>query len=535
MRKILIVALFTAARMISAQAYKPAPMLLYDSSGNPFPTGSGTALSFTPPAFTCYTIVTGSVVPCTFSGGGGSGTVTSFSAGNLSPLFTTSVATATTTPALSFALSTASANTVFSGPTTGAAAAPTFRVLVAGDIPTGIPIANIGSAGLSGTSPITISSAGAIACPTCNTSSANVISVSGDGTIINNSASTGAVTLTLANTPTGTGSVVLATSPTLVTPALGTPSALVITNATGTCTACTANVAGSVTNALTLNNSNSGAASGTTYNGSAAVTLSANTLGAGSLTNANTWSAAQTISAAGAASTSALLLSGAWETGGSATTTYPGLYVKDATASDGNLSANGNGLVVNAASGFTGDLIILQVNGGSPTLSATPSGISATTTFTGTTIAASTVSAIGSTLANAVRLGNTGVLGWSSTSSFSGGNDTTLCRSAAGVVEVGSSTGCATSGSISATGIIGGSFQQQAASNSGGTCSMSTSTSCTITIGHTYTTPVCIVTQQSATLTGGAAGCTVSSTTVTITAAVANSETWGAFVFGNPN
>lgn len=39
--------------------------------------------------------------PC---GSGGSGTVTSFSAGNLSPLFTTSVATASTTPALTFTI-----------------------------------------------------------------------------------------------------------------------------------------------------------------------------------------------------------------------------------------------------------------------------------------------------------------------------------------------------------------------------------------------------------------------------------------------
>ena len=60
-------------------------------------------------------------------------------------------------------------------------------------------------------------------------------------------------------------------------------------------------------------------------------------------------------------------------------------------------------------------------------------------------------------------------------------------------------------------------------------------TSCTITIGHTYTTPVCIVTQQSATLTGTYSGCTVSGTTVTITAGVTNTEVWGAFVFGNPN
>ena len=54
----------------------------------------------------------------------GSGTVTSFSAGNLSPLFTTSVATATTTPALTFALTNAGGGTVFgnSGTSSGAPA-----------------------------------------------------------------------------------------------------------------------------------------------------------------------------------------------------------------------------------------------------------------------------------------------------------------------------------------------------------------------------------------------------------------------------
>jgi hypothetical protein len=53
------------------------------------------------------------------------GTVTSFSAGNLVPLFTTSVATSTTTPALSFALSNAAAHTFF-GNFTGGSAAPSF-------------------------------------------------------------------------------------------------------------------------------------------------------------------------------------------------------------------------------------------------------------------------------------------------------------------------------------------------------------------------------------------------------------------------
>ncbi len=68
---------------------------------------------------------------------GSVGTVTSFSAGNLSPLFTTNVATATTTPALTFSLSNAAANRVFAGPTNGADASPAFRALVTADMPSG--------------------------------------------------------------------------------------------------------------------------------------------------------------------------------------------------------------------------------------------------------------------------------------------------------------------------------------------------------------------------------------------------------------
>lgn len=62
------------------------------------------------------------------STGGGSGTVTDFSAGDLSPLFTTSEATTTTTPALTFALSNAAAHTWF-GNNTGSAAAPAFAAM----------------------------------------------------------------------------------------------------------------------------------------------------------------------------------------------------------------------------------------------------------------------------------------------------------------------------------------------------------------------------------------------------------------------
>jgi hypothetical protein len=57
--------------------------------------------------------------------GGGSGTVTTFSSGNLSPLFTTSVSNPTTTPALSFSLSTVGAH-AFLGNNTGSVAAPAY-------------------------------------------------------------------------------------------------------------------------------------------------------------------------------------------------------------------------------------------------------------------------------------------------------------------------------------------------------------------------------------------------------------------------
>lgn len=63
------------------------------------------------------------------------GTVTSFSAGDLAPLFTTSEATASTTPALAFAQIVKAKNKVFAGPATGADANPDFRALVTADMP----------------------------------------------------------------------------------------------------------------------------------------------------------------------------------------------------------------------------------------------------------------------------------------------------------------------------------------------------------------------------------------------------------------
>ena len=93
--------------------------------------------------------------------------------------------------------------------------------------------------------------------------------------------SSGATTLTAGTLPvlaggtgvttaTGTGAVVRATSPTLVTPALGTPASGTLTNCTfPTLNQNTTGSAGSVANTLTIGTG----LSGTSYNGSAAVTI----------------------------------------------------------------------------------------------------------------------------------------------------------------------------------------------------------------------------------------------------------------------
>lgn len=80
--------------------------------------------------------------------GGTSGTVTSvgLADGSTVPLFGISGSPVTTTGTLTFTLQTQSANLVLAGPTTGAAAQPTFRALVAADIPTG----NLTDAGTDG-------------------------------------------------------------------------------------------------------------------------------------------------------------------------------------------------------------------------------------------------------------------------------------------------------------------------------------------------------------------------------------------------
>jgi hypothetical protein len=85
---------------------------------------------------------------------GSGGTITSFSAGNFSPLFTTSVATPTTTPALSFAAISQSPNVFYAGPTSGGSVPPTFRAIVSADVPP-INLASSANGGVTGNLPVT--------------------------------------------------------------------------------------------------------------------------------------------------------------------------------------------------------------------------------------------------------------------------------------------------------------------------------------------------------------------------------------------
>jgi len=74
------------------------------------------------------------------------------------------------------------------------------------------------------------------------------------------------------------------------------------------------------------------------------------------------------ISLAGAASTPPVSFTGSWFTGGTSTTTKPQLLIEPTGTTSTAWSTSGTGLGVNAASGFAGNLIDLQINGSSKAL-----------------------------------------------------------------------------------------------------------------------------------------------------------------------
>jgi hypothetical protein len=71
------------------------------------------------------------------------------------------------------------------------------------------------------------------------------------------------------------------------------------------------------------------------------------------------------VTVAGVASTPPVKFTGSWFTGGTATTTKPQLLIEPAGTPSTAWSTAGTGLGINAPSGFTGNLLDLQVNGAS--------------------------------------------------------------------------------------------------------------------------------------------------------------------------
>jgi len=351
-----------------------------------------------------------------FSGGtlSGSGSVSSVAL-SLPAIFSVTGSPITSSGTLAVTLATQSANLVFAGPNTGSAAAPTFRVLVAADVPdisatyltTAAATAGYqpldgdltALAALSGTNNIYYRSAAntwtSITVGTGLTFSAGTLSANTAGTVTSVALSLPAMFNVTGSPITSTGTLTAAlanqvTKAVLIGPVSGSAAAPTFRILAATdipdlsATYASLGQLASVQDTLQAQIDGKqpldadltalAALSGTNniYYRSAANTWTSVTIGGnlsfsgGTLTGAgtiaNTFTGAQVMSVAGTASTPAVKLSGTWFTGGTSTTTKPHLLVEGSGAASTNWSTDGTGIGVNAAVGFTGYLLDLQVN-----------------------------------------------------------------------------------------------------------------------------------------------------------------------------
>ncbi len=126
----------------------------------------------------------------------GFGSVSNFTAGNLSPLFNSSVATPTTAPALTFAPINQNANLFYAGPASGGAVAPGFRAIVGADVPA-INLGAAGNGGVSGSLPSTqVSGLGTAATVNTGTSGATIPLNNGNNNLSGSNTLSGPVNFT---------------------------------------------------------------------------------------------------------------------------------------------------------------------------------------------------------------------------------------------------------------------------------------------------------------------------------------------------
>jgi hypothetical protein len=172
--------------IFSAPAY--FPIYFQDSEVDNNINGGTEYFDYLSKTFRCWNGTSWS--NCGGGGGGGGGSVVSFAAGNLPPVFTTSVANATTTPVLSFILTNAAAHTVLANET-GSSAPPSYQtdaltinttspltggalVHLGGSITLDCPTCSVPQVSVTATSPIVVTptpgvSTMVISCPTCGT------------------------------------------------------------------------------------------------------------------------------------------------------------------------------------------------------------------------------------------------------------------------------------------------------------------------------------------------------------------------------
>lgn len=136
MKKLLSIA---ALLLLSVAAFGQANTVTRQFAGAPTGSCSFIMLAIDSTTGNLYNCFNGSWTPSGTTTG--TGTVTTLTVGNLSPIFTSSVANASTTPAVTFALSNAAAHT-FLGNNTGSSAAPAYSAVNPADISGGNPVFN---------------------------------------------------------------------------------------------------------------------------------------------------------------------------------------------------------------------------------------------------------------------------------------------------------------------------------------------------------------------------------------------------------
>ena len=111
--------------------------------------------------------------------------------------------------------------------------------------------------------------------------------------------------------------------------------------------------------------------------------------------------------AAGIASKPGVTVTGSWFNGGTSTTTKPQLLIEPSGAASSAWSTSGTGLGINAASGFAGQLIDMQVNGSSKFVVSANGNVGVGTTVPNSLLQLGTQTGASTATPNALSLGGT--------------------------------------------------------------------------------------------------------------------------------